>query len=216
MNRFFTWGAFIVIVGLVIWGLVAAEKKADREGASALLPDQIVSTDHIRGSEAAAVTLVEYGDFQCPACALYYPIVERLVSEYSSSTLRFVARHFALSQHANAMPAALAAEAADKQGKFWEMYGKLYDSQRDWENSKEAKNIFLGYARDLGLDEEKFLNDFDLPSSKEKINNDYKSGLKAGVNSTPSFFVNGKKINNPQSYEDFKRIIDEAVSKAGK
>ena len=216
MKRILTCGSFVVIVGLIVWGLIAAEQKADKEGASIPLPDQVTVTDHVRGNDKAVVTLVEYGDFQCPACAMYHPIIEQVLAGYPSGEVRFVARHFPLSQHANAMEAAQAAEAADKQGKFWEMYGMLYQKQKSWENAKDAKAVFLGYAKELGMNEENFLNDFDLQSSKDKINNDYKSGVKAGVNSTPTFFVNGKKINSPQGYEAFKKVIDDAISEARK
>lgn len=210
-KRFLTWGSFVLIIGLVIWGLIAAEKKANREGAGLLLPDQIAVTDHIRGADTASVTLVEYGDFQCPACAYSYPLIEQLINSNSSTTLRFVPRHFPLAQHSNAISAAQSAEAAGKQGKFWEMYGMLYERQKAWETSTDgknsAKNIFIGYARELGLDEEKFLADFELQEIKDKIINDQKGGIKAGVNSTPTFFVNGKKINNPQSYDEFKKAV---------
>ncbi len=207
MKRIFTWGSFVVIIGLVVWGLIAAEKKANREGATLLLPDQIVATDHIRGSETATVTLVEYGDFQCPACAYYHPLIEQLITSNSSTTLRFVFRHFPLTNHANAMPAAQSAEAAGKQGKFWEMYSMIYENQKAWESSTTAKNIFIGYAKELGLDEAKFMADYESDETKNKISNDHRGGLKAGVNSTPTFFVNGKKINNPQSYDEFKKAL---------
>lgn len=212
-KRFFAWLSFIIIVGLVIWGLIAAEQKSSRESASALLPSQIVAADHARGSETAPVTLVEYGDFQCPACKIYFPIVEKVVADYSSSTLRFVFRHFPLSQHPNAMPAAQASEAASIQGKFWEMYNMLYEKQADWENAKDAKTVFIGYAHSLGLDEKKFGEDYELQSIKDLIDMNYKGGAKAGINSTPTFFVNGKQIKSPQGYDEFKKIIDDTLPK---
>lgn len=215
-KRFFSWFVFIIIVALVIWGLVAAQQKAVREQAGAVLPTEIVAADHIRGSTAGTstpVTLVEYGDFQCPACGSYYPIVERVIASTSPQTLRYVFRHFPLTQHANAVPAAKASEAAGKQGKFWEMYNILYQTQADWENAADAKTIFTGYAKTLGLDITKFSADFDSKAVMDIINNDYKGGAAAGINATPTFFINGKQITNPQSYDEFKKDIDNAVPK---
>jgi len=214
MKRFFIWASFVAIIGLVVWGLIAAEKKANREAQNIILPTEIsTTTDHIRGSSIAPVTLVEYGDFQCPACKTYHPIVEQVLKAKGPDAVRFVFRHYPLPQHGNAMPAAKAAEAAGVQGKFWEMYNMLYEKQSEWSGSSDAKSIFVGYAKEMGLDESKFLADYDSKELKEKITNQSKGGAKAGVNSTPTFLVNGKEIANPQSYDEFTKIIDDAIPK---
>lgn len=212
-KRFLNWGIFIVIIGLVIWGLVAAQQKANKEEQNLILPTEITAEDHFRGNATAPVTLVEYGDFQCPACRSYYPIVEELIKAKGPDALRFVSRHYPLSQHANAMSAAQAAEAAGLQGKFWEMYGMLYEKQPEWEQSTSTKIIFTGYAKEMGLDEKKFSDDYELKSIKDLINNQYKGGVKAGINSTPTFFVNGIKIKSPQNYDEFKKVIDDSLPK---
>ena len=203
------WLAFIVIIGLIIWGLIAASNKAEKKNASLPLPSVVSATDWVKGNPEATITIVEYSDFQCPACALYYPIVERLINE-SSTTIRFVYRHFPLTQHANAIPAAQSAEAAGKQGKFWEMYSMIFDTQDEWTDSKDVKKIFANYAVKLGLDIEKYNTDIVSKEIMDKINSDMKSGVKAGINSTPTFYVNGEKIENPQGYDDFKKVIDNA------
>ncbi len=210
VKNILSWGIFIVIIALVIWGLVAAQKKAARDEANLVLPSQIVATDHARGSTIAPVTLVEYGDFQCPACATYHPLVEQLVSEMGTDKLRMVFRHFPLTGHPNAVPAAKAAEAAGIQGKFWEMYNMLYERQKGWEKTTAAKTVFTAYAKEMGLDTEKFATDFDSTAVSERINADYMGGSKAGIQGTPTFFVNGKQIVNPSSYDEFKQIINEA------
>src|SRR5688572_3908008 len=110
-KRILTWGAFVLVVALVVWGMIAAGKKAEKENANVARVDEVTSTDWIRGATSSPVTIIEYSDFQCPACAAYFPIVEKLVAE-NSDKFRFVYRHFPLSQHANAVPAARAAEAA--------------------------------------------------------------------------------------------------------
>lgn len=208
-KRIFTWGAFIIIVGLIVWGMIAAANKAERESMSIASVDEVASTDWVKGNASSTVTLIEYSDFQCPACGAYFPLVEKAVAD-NISNIRFVYRHFPLTQHANAIPAAQAAEAAGIQGKFWEMYEMIFTAQADWENSKDAKTIFIGYATKLGLDIPKFTADYALPEIQEKINASIKSGVKAGVNSTPTFYVNGKKIVNPQTNEEFQKLIDDA------
>jgi formate-nitrite transporter family protein len=210
-RRIFTWISFVILIGLIIWGLIAANNKSARENDLLPLPDQITATDHIKGSATAPVTLVEYGDFQCPACGQFYPIVEKLLAEEGSSTIRFVFRHFPLTQHPNAIPAALAGEAASNQGKFWEMFGMIYENQAEWSELSDAKPIFIGYATKLGLDIKKFQADMALKETETIVTNGYKSGVKAHLQGTPTFFVNGKQISNPQSYDAFKKIIDDTA-----
>lgn len=210
--RIITWATFIIIVGLIIWGLIVAQQKASRENANLVLPDEIIATDHVRGSATASVTLVEYGDYQCPACGSYHPLIEQVIASTSPETLRFIFRHFPLPQHTNAIPASRASEAASQQGKFWEMHAMLYEHQGDWEGAKDPKTIFIGYAKELGIDVTKFETDYDLDSTKERITLDYKGGVKAGINSTPTFFINGKKITSPQTYDEFKKLIDDSAT----
>ncbi len=218
LKRIFIWLGFIIIVGLVIWGLIAADKKSKRLDKNTPLVDQVVSTDHVLGSPLAKVTIVEYSDFQCPACKAFHYLVDKFMAEQASSTatttVRFVYRHFPLPQHGNAISSTKASEAAGAQGKFFEMYGILFERQSDWENSTDAKSLFLTYALELGLDKDKFLSDYDRKDFEEIINNSYRSGVKAGVQGTPTFFINGKMITNPQSYDEFKEIIKNATTKS--
>ncbi len=211
IKRFLNWGIFIVILGLIVWGMVAASNKQARDGANLNLPSKIVETDHILGLKDAPVTLVEYGDFECPACGMYYPVVKKLTDEYGTSSLRFVFRHFPLTQHAKAIPAAKVVEAAGRQGKFFEMYDLLYENQDEWIKASSSDIVFEGYAKKLGLNIEKFNSDIKDPAIDIIIDNDFKGGAKGGVKATPTFFVNGKSIPNPQSYVDFKKIIEDAI-----
>ena len=211
-KRIFSWGIFIVIIGLIVWGMIAASQKASREKASLPLPNQVTSSDWTRGNASSTVILVEYSDFQCPACAAYFPMVEKLFKENANNML-FIYRHFPLTQHANAIPAAQAAEAAGKQGKFWEMYEMIFSTHDEWENSKDVKKIFSDYAVELGLNMTQYSEDFESKVTLDKIDSDLKSGMMAGVNSTPTFYLNGEKIQTPESYEDFKKLIDDAQAK---
>ncbi len=209
-KRILYWAGFIIIIVLVIWGMIAAGQKASRESVALPLPDKITSDDWTRGNASSTVTLVEYSDFQCPACYSYFPMVEKLFKE-SSTTILMVYRHFPLPQHANAIPASKASEAAGKQGKFWEMYNIIFTNHDLWENSTDAKTIFTEYAKKLGLDMTKFASDYALKEIEDKITTSVKAGSKAGINSTPTFYLNGKKIKNPSDYVEFKKLIDEAA-----
>ncbi len=210
-KRIMTWAGFIIVIALITWGLVAAGAKERKEMGDIVLPDEVSETDWVRGNVDAEVSLVEYADFQCPACGYYAPLVKRLF-ESSSTTMKLVFRHFPLPQHMNAIPASLAAEAAGKQGKFWEMYDMLFEKQIEWEKLTDPQAVFEGYAKTLSLNLEQFSLDMKNEELKKKIDGDARGGIKGKVNSTPTFFINGKKITTPTNYEDFKKLIDEAAT----
>lgn len=167
-------------------------------------------TENVRGS--GPVELVEYGDFQCPACAQYHSVVEQVIEKYQDD-VTFKFRNFPLvSIHPNAFAAARAGEAAAQQDKFWEMYDKLFTSQNEWSGSKNPMQSFEAYAKQLGLNVEKFKTDFASSATNDAINADVAAGEKLEVQSTPTFIVNGKKINNPQpTVENFSKVIEDAI-----
>lgn len=172
------------------------------------------SDNWVRGNTNAAVTLVEYGDFQCPACASYYPLVKQLETDFDANA-QFVFRHFPLKRtHPNAEIAAYAAEAAGKQGKFWEMHDVLFERQKEWSLKPNARGALRGYAEELGLNGEQFENDLSTEDVKNAVREDMESGLAAGVNATPTFFLNGVKLESPQSYEEFRTLILQAIDVA--
>ncbi len=212
-KRILFWSIFVVVLALIVWGLIAAMNKAPQLG-KLLEPAPVTAADHVRGPATAPVTLIEYGDFQCPACAVYFPIVERIYNEASTS-VRLVFRHFPLSQHANAIPAAKASEAASLQGKFWEMFAKLYENQSEWSEVADASPIFAKYAADIGLDVAKFTSDSALATLAASIQADEDEGIHIGINHTPTFFLNGKEIT-PNTYADFKTLIDSAIAGSAK
>lgn len=169
---------------------------------------EVRAGDWVGGERDAPVILVEYLDFQCPACGSYYPVVKQLEREFTGQ-LTVVTRHFPLEQpHQYARLAARAAEAAGRQGKFFQMHDKLFEGQKEWSDAKDAKKIFISYAEDIGLNIEKFKKDIEDKPIDQKIDSDQQSGTEVGVNSTPSFFINGVKIDNPESLEAFKSLIE--------
>ena len=177
---------------------------------------EVVSDDYIKGNKDASVTIVEYLDFECEACGAYYPLVKQLAEEFKND-VRFVNRYFPLPGHKNGLPAALAVEAAGKQGKYWEMHNILFDNQKTWgEKQSPDPSIFEGYAKQIGLNMEQFKKDVSSNEVKERVNRDKNSGTKLGVSGTPTFFLNGEKIPNPKTPEDFKTFINAAILKAPK
>ena len=177
-------------------------------------PKLLLSADSYRTSTAsAAVTMVNFGDFQCPACGAYHSVVKQLETKYKD-TLTVVFRHFPLSIHPNAVPAAMAAEAAGKQGKFWEMHDKLYEAQSEWSDEKKTEDIFISYAKDMGLDAERFKKDLTDGELQKRINRDVTDANTLGINATPTFYVNNIKIANPASLAEFDAIIQAAITKS--
>ncbi len=212
IKRIIFWLSFLVVLGLIIWGLIVALNKPVKTGLNLGEPSAVTAADHVRGSVDAPVTIIEYSDFQCPACALYYPLIEKLLNE-STTTVRFVYRHFPLYPlpHKNALIAAEASEAAAVQGKFWEMYQLIFENQESWENLPNPQGVFEGYAERIGINSEAFKKDMTSDAVKKRVQTDRDEAIFLGVNSTPTFFVNGKAIINPQNYEAFKKIIEDAA-----
>lgn len=167
-------------------------------------------TSHIKGAADAKVTLVEFGDFQCPACGAVHPVVDTLLKEYEGK-VKFVYRQFPLAIHQNAKAAAYAAEAAGAQGKFFEMYDALFQNQKDWESGKDAMKMFEEYADVVGLDVEKFKQDIADKKFEEVVQKDINDGYSLGINSTPTFFLNGEKMSGGLPYDQFKAKIDAAL-----
>jgi protein-disulfide isomerase len=145
--------------------------------------------DHIEGNIDAPITLVEYGDYQCPHCGRAYPIVKR-IQEEMGDRMRFVFRDFPLEKaHPQALVAAVASEAAGRQGKFWEMHDLLFENQRRLHHAG-----LVEYATALGLDIDRFEQDLNDEQLAIRVKDEFYSGMRSGVNATPTFFVNGEKF----------------------
>jgi len=154
------------------------------------LTPPVSAQDHAAGPDNAPVTLVEYGDFECPYCGMAHPIVQAAQRELGSQ-LRFVFRHFPLAEaHPHARLAAQAAEAAGAQGRFWEMHDMLFEHQ----DALDMEDI-VGYAKSLGLDTARFAHDLESGTYAKKARDDFRSGVRSGVNGTPTFFVNGTRYD---------------------
>ena len=173
------------------------------------MPDLAVpvqAQDHTEGSEDAPLTLVEYGDFQCPTCRQAYLIVKH-VQKHFGERLRFVYRHYPLEQHAMAEPAAEAAEYAATQDKFWEMYRALYENQ-----AQLSTDFLAALAGELGLNETALERAIDRGEFSERIQADVESGDKSGVAGTPTFFLNGKQYEGSLGAQVMIRALEGALA----
>ena len=151
---------------------------------------------------SSPVVLEEYGDYQCPPCGMLYPILEQIEHEYGDQ-VRVVFRHFPLTKiHKHAMMAAQAAEAARNQGKFWEMHERLYRNQNAWKDLPDGRPTFIGYARELGLNVERFSREIDSPEVQQRISSDMQRGSGVGVTGTPTVFIEGQMLRHDATTPD--------------
>lgn len=212
---------FLAIVAVIIVGFVGVIV-FNKQNASAPSGSNSKAqpTNHVKGENAKKVTVVEYGDFQCPVCATYEPVLREVFEKYKND-IQFQYRNFPLQQiHQNALAGARAAEAASLQGKFWEMHDQLYDNQQTWSVSSTPNTYFDSYAKALGLDEAKFKKDFASSAVNDTINADIAEGEKLKVNGTPGIVIDGKlhengdftDDKNAPSVEKFSKIIDAAIA----
>ena len=199
MNRY----APIIIVAIVGLAAVAAGVvlyRVYKPQVLAVSQEQAkkgeIESVHVRGAADAPVTLEEFGDFQCPPCGALSEPLNQLEGDYGTK-MRFVFRQFPLANHANAKPAAYAAEAAGLQGRFWEMHDLLYREQANWSKTTDPAELLLSYARIVGLNTAKFQKDINSEEVKERVAADQKRAVELGVHLTPTIFVNGKSIVGP-------------------
>jgi len=167
-----------------------------------------VGDAHTKGGDNALVTIVAWSDFQCPYCSRVNPTMEQLTKEYGDD-LRVAFKHNPLGFHPRAKPAALAAEAAGRQGKFWEMHDKLFANQKELTDEN-----FIAWAGEIGLDVEKFKKDMADPALDKKATAHQQQGMTVGARGTPAFFVNGRFLSGAQPVDNFKKLIDEEMKKA--
>jgi protein-disulfide isomerase len=171
------------------------------------LTPPVSERDHIQGSNTARVTLVEYGDYQCPDCLQAYPIMID-IQEHLGDKLRLVFRNFPLTAvHPNAQRAAEAAEAADAQGKFWEMHDYLFEHLAKLDDS-----LLFEFATEIGLDLNRFKRDLETHSFAARVKEDIESGIRSGVKGTPTFFINGIRHDGRCDLESLTASILKAAA----
>ena len=164
-------------------------------------------------SEKAALTLVEFGDYQCPSCGAYHPFVKEILSRYPQQ-LRLEFHHFPLiTIHPNSLAASKAAEAAGEQGHYWEMHDALFESQSQWSTNPNPKQIFAALATRIGINAQIFLQAMDSPQLQDRILKDVERGEDAKVDSVPTFFIDGQRVHINLSMEDFVQVVEAHLHK---
>jgi protein-disulfide isomerase len=225
-NKITLWfiaGFLVLVVGGVI---IAGAYNSSNSSATLTTPPGFVATtapaltsaDWTVGDATSSVTFIEYGDYECPACGEYEPIVEQLISNYGNRVL-FAFRNFPLyTIHPNAGISAQAAEAAGMEGgvaAFWQMHNMLYAKQNDWvttDPSQVVAKYFNGYAQSIGLNVATFDTDINSTQVMNKISTDVTGGNSASIDHTPTFFLNLKQIPNPTTYAQFAAVLDAALA----
>jgi protein-disulfide isomerase len=206
------WILLVGVVAILVGAFLLVREPSDNSSASQTVEDplEVTDEDHTKGPKDAAVTLIEYGDFQCPHCASAEPKLKQLRQDFQGE-LRFVYRHFPItSTHPNAQAAAKASEAAARQDDFWAMHDLLFARQQEWSSSRNARETFLGYAEQLGLDMKQYEKDFEAAGSD--VDYDRRTGEQLDVGSTPTFFVNGEKVAQNNLRERIQSIIENSSS----
>jgi protein-disulfide isomerase len=207
----------VLVVALITIAVGAALYRANRPRPVSISKENALTNEktesmHVRGAADAPVTLEEFGDFQCPPCGALSEPLNELERDYKAK-MRFVFRQFPLANHANAKPAAYAAEAAGLQGRFWEMHDLLYREQANWSKETDPSELFLSYARIVGIDTARFQKDINSDEVKERVAADQKHAAELGVHLTPTIFVNGKSITGPSlNPTGLRATIDAALA----
>ena len=222
-----TWAVFIVIVVAVIGGMVYMARQ-DKLDVSDVGKDKVAGVlaaedrngnieEHVLGKKDAKVIIVEYGDYQCPGCSTAAPKAKAVAEKYKDN-VALIFRNFPIATiHPNARAAAAAAEAAGFQGKFWEMHDLIYANQDTWSqaSTNDRTEIFLGYARQLGLKEEQFEEELSDARITKKINFDVAIARTQGVTGTPTFYINGELVESTNDADYLENAVKEALKKAG-
>ncbi len=203
MKRFFFTPLLIGMLAISF-----ACEKAPENRTEAPNSNQTTSSVVAQSNIDAKVTLVKYSDYQCPACKYFVPFEEKLKEDFGDD-INIVVKNFPLSMHPYAHVAGRSAEAARKQGKYQEMHDMIFDGQEQWSRGN-AEATFIGYARALNMNVEQFQQDMNSADMNRIVMSDRREGLELGVGSTPTFFINGDKIeNNPSTYPAFKALVED-------
>ena len=207
----YVWMGLAALVALVLLVTIIRYFTA----ASPPTVTEVTAGDRIKGNPDAALTLVKFSDFQCPACRAQHNSIKQIWPAIKGS-VRFVYRHFPLTNiHPHAVQAARYSEAAGKQGKFWELHDLFFERQRQWTSSKDITPVFDGYAKELGLDVARLKADADSQEVRNKVALDAQSARSARAASTPTLFLNGKLLRNVRDANNLRTAIKDALKSGG-
>src|SRR5262245_54335566 len=184
------------------------------ETSAAPLPaDLKMVGGQFRGPADAKVTLVEFGDYQCPSCAAYHPFVKEILNRYPTQ-LRLEFHHFPLiTIHPNSMAAAKAVEAAGEQGHYWEMHDAIFEYQQQWSSAPDPKPVFAAIANRIGINGTILVQTMESPRLQERILKDVEQGDRANIQAVPTFFIDGQQVHLKLSMEDFVQVVEANLKK---
>ncbi|HEY2385136.1 MAG TPA: thioredoxin domain-containing protein [Terriglobia bacterium] len=205
----------ILAVGVAAGAAVFLSRGSDQPVENPSTPSraEIKPGGHSRGPQNAPVTLVEFGDYECPVCGTWYPFVNELLTRYPDK-LRLEFHHYPLvSVHPNAMAGAMAAEAAGEQGKYWEMHDALFEHQREWGESPNPKPYFMNFASHIGLDLNRFEQSLSSPGLQSRILTDVSQAQDLHIEGTPTFFLNGQLIQPKLNMEELVQLVETRLHK---
>ena len=228
-------GAPLIIIGIVLiiavlggWYMYSSSKSTPGQKANTTTPGTTppktvqvppnappgATPPNMLGSPTAAVTVEEFADFQCPSCGSTHPIMKQIQSMYGSR-IKFIFRNFPLPMHDKSYDAAVAAEAAGMQGKFWDMHNQLFTNQKTWSADPNFREVWADYAQKIGLDVEKWKNDMAGLPAKSRVDADLQRGRGLNINTTPTVFIDDKQVPYPEvTVEGLKQIIDAELQNA--
>jgi protein-disulfide isomerase len=207
----------LIIGGIMLFSGNSDNSKTSVQNSSILISDHsyitsgVINGEYLPASPSATVTLVEFGDYVCPACAAYEPYVKQILTDLPGK-VNFVFRNYPLSYHTNAPLASYAVEAAGIQGKYWQMHEKVFTTKDTWSNLSDPTNTFVGFATDLGLNIDKFKSDISSQTVKDIVSQDRSDGDKTGLSETPTFYLNGVKVNLTGNFSDLENIVKRSLS----
>ncbi|MBI2021880.1 thioredoxin domain-containing protein [Candidatus Daviesbacteria bacterium] len=206
--------AILALTVLILFGGVFILGKNSTQTNSSQVDKEIEQINYSLGqkvgSDSAKVKLVEFSDFQCPACKAFEPQVEQLLSDTKDKDFQFVYRHFPLPQHKNAKQAAVFAEAAAEQGQFWPIHDLLFKTQEEWTNLSNPTDYFIKMAEGLNLDVEKLKQSMSESKLKDRVEQDISEGVGLRINSTPTFYINGRKLEL-QKLADLNFLVEQEL-----
>ena len=204
--------AAVAVATLSSGALLYRSKRARIGGNAPAGPGQNIKPEHVRGEADAPVTLEEFADFQCPSCAMATLKSIGPMEKNFGERLRVVFWHFPLPNHKHGREAALAAEAAGRQGKFWEMHDLLFEKQGDWSNVTDVHPVFEQFARQINLNIDKFKKDLESSDVAAVVDRNHQQGETRGVKNTPTIFINGRELPPPFNPERLQEAIDAAIA----
>lgn len=204
--------------GIFLMSKPAGPPTTNTVDSSILLPQGVYKTsgfvngEYLPASSSAAITLVEFGDYECPACGIYEPYVKKILTDFPGK-VTYVFRNYPLPQHKNAPISSYAVEAAGIQGKYWEMHEKMFVNQSAWSGLSDPSGVFVSYAKDLGLNVDQFTSDMNSKKVKDIVQRDTSDGNTVKLTETPTFYINDTKVSLTGDANQLESLIQSEIGK---